>query len=114
MVAFLPMVAGDIPWSAGGLMRCFDIIAPEGSLANATFPAALCRAPLGTGWTIGNLTAQCLSQMIDRSLELRRNVKASCCGTYDLSSFAGFDDSHKDPIPYIPLVIVCVTSTYAH
>ena len=112
MLAFLPMLAGDIPWSAGGLMRCFDIIAPEGSLANATFPAALCRAPLATGWMIGNLVAQCLSQMLDRSFEFRRNVQASCCGTYDLAVVAGMDERPEQPVPFINVVMECVAGGY--
>jgi N-methylhydantoinase B len=112
MLAFLPMLAGDIPWSAGGLMRCFDIIAPEGSLANATFPAALCRAPLATGWMIGNLVAQCLSQMLDRSFEFRRNVQASCCGTYDLAVVAGIDERPEQPTPFINVVMECVAGGY--
>jgi N-methylhydantoinase B len=74
MLAFLPMLAGDIPWSAGGLMRCFDIVTPEGTLNNATFPAAVNRAPLGTGWIIGNLAAQCLSEMQECAGELLRDV----------------------------------------
>ena len=41
MLALLPILAGDIPWSAGGLMRCFDLIAEEGTINNATFPAAV-------------------------------------------------------------------------
>ncbi|AIO36613.1 hydantoinase B/oxoprolinase family protein [Burkholderia cenocepacia] len=105
MLAFLPMLAGDIPWSAGGLMRCFDIIAPEGTLANATFPAALCRAPLATGWVIGNLVAQCLSQMLGRSFELRRNVQASCCGTFDCACIAGVDERSEQPVPFINVVM---------
>ena len=45
MLALLPILAGDIPWSAGGLMRCFDLVTEEGTLNNATFPAAVSRGP---------------------------------------------------------------------
>lgn len=112
MLAFLPMLAGDIPWSAGGLMRCFDIIAPEGSLANATFPTALGRAPLGTGWLIGNLVAQCLSQMLDKTIKLRGNVQASCCGTYDLCVIAGIDERAEQSVPFINTVMESVAGGY--
>src|SRR6185437_625562 len=50
MLALLPILAGDIPWSAGGLMRCFDLITEEGTLNNATFPAAVSRGPIGPAW----------------------------------------------------------------
>ncbi|WP_156677687.1 hydantoinase B/oxoprolinase family protein [Sphingomonas profundi] len=112
MLAFLPMLAGDIPWSAGGLMRCFDIIAPEGTMANATFPAGVSRAPLGTGWTIGNIVSQCLAQMLDRSVELRKNVQASCCGTYNFACVAGVDERHEQPTPFINVVMESVAGGY--
>ena len=112
MLAFLPILAGDIPWSAGGLMRCFDIVTPEGTLNNATFPAAINRAPLGTGWIIGNLVAQCLSQMLDQSIELRKNVQASCCGTYNFACVAGMDERQHTPTPYLNVVMESVAGGY--
>lgn len=112
MLAFLPLLAGDIPWSAGGLMRCFDIVTPEGSLNNASFPAAVNRAPLGTGWLIGNLVAQCLSKMLDRSIELRKNVQACCCGTYNFACVAGTDERHDHPVPFLNVVMESVAAGY--
>ena len=61
MLALLPILAGDIPWSAGGLMRCFDLVAEEGTINNASFPAAVSRGPIGPAWLTGNLVAECLS-----------------------------------------------------
>lgn len=112
MLAFLPILCGDIPWSASGLMRCFDIIAPEGTLVNATFPAAINRAPLGTGWMIGNLAAQCLSQMLDREFEFRKNVQASCCGTFDFACVAGMDERPETPVPFLNVVMETVAGGY--
>lgn len=37
----LPLLAGDIPWAAGGLMRCFEILTDEDTITNASFPAAV-------------------------------------------------------------------------
>jgi N-methylhydantoinase B len=112
MLAFLPILCGDIPWSASGLMRCFEIVAPEGTLVNATFPAAINRAPLGTGWTIGNLASQCLSQMLDRAFEFRSNVQASCCGTFDFACVAGVDQRAERPIPFLNVVMETVAGGY--
>jgi len=112
MLAFLPILCGDIPWSASGLMRCFDIIAPEGTLVNATFPAAINRAPLGTGWMIGNLVAQCLSQMLERDFRFRDNVQASCCGTFDFACVAGTDERPKEPVPFLNVVMETVAGGY--
>lgn len=112
MLAFLPILCGDIPWSAGGLMRCFEITAPEGTLVNATFPAALNRAPLGTGWLVGNLVSQCLSQMLDREFDFRANVQASCCGTYDFACVAGVDERPEKPVPFLDVVMEAVAGGY--
>lgn len=112
MLALLPMLAGDIPWSAGGLMRCFDIVTPEGTLNNATFPAAINRAPLGTAWLIGNLVAQCLSLMLDRNFEMRKNLQASCCGTYNVALVAGMDERNDTPTPFLNVVMESVAGGY--
>jgi N-methylhydantoinase B len=93
-------------------MRCFEIIAPEGTLVNATFPAAINRAPLGTGWTIGNLVSQCLSQMLDRSFNFRANVQASCCGTFDFACVAGVDERPEQPVPFLNVVMETVAGGY--
>ncbi len=112
MLAFLPMLCGDIPWSASGLMRCFDIIAPAGTLVNATFPAAINRAPLATGWMIGNLVSQCLSQMLDREFQFREQVQASCCGTFDFACVAGMDERAEEPVPFLNVVMETVAGGY--
>lgn len=112
MLALLPILCGDIPWSASGLMRCVKIIAPEGTLVNATFPAAVNRAPLGTGWLIGNLVAQCLAQMLDREFRFRENVQASCCGTFDFACIAGVDERHEHPVPFLNVVMETVAGGY--
>jgi hypothetical protein len=80
MLALLPILAGDIPWSAGGLMRCFDLVAEEGPLNNATFPAAVSRGPIGPAWLTGSLVAECLSGMLDQSLELGKKAVAQNAG----------------------------------
>ena len=51
---------------------------------NATFPAAVSRGPIGPAWLTGNLVAECLSQMLDRSVELgtqRAGRRAAAPGT---------------------------------
>ena len=100
MLALLPTLAGDIPWAAGGLMRCFEIVSPEGTMNNATFPAAINRAPIATAWAIGNLAAQCLSQMLDRRVETQGGVQASCCGTWNTAVVAGLDQRASAPVPF--------------
>ena len=112
MLALLPILAADIPWSAGGLMRCFDLISEPGTLNNATFPAAVARGPIGPAWMTGSLVAECLSQMLDQSLTLGENVQATCCGTHDAALLAGLDTRHDQPAPFINVVMEVMAGGY--
>ncbi|MDV7134533.1 hydantoinase B/oxoprolinase family protein [Williamsia muralis] len=112
MLALLPILAGDIPWSAGGLMRCFDLIAEEGTINNATFPAAVSRGPIGPAWLTGNLVAECLAQMLDRHIELGKNVMASCCGTWDTAVVAGLDERGEQPVPFLNILMEPMSGGY--
>ena len=112
MLALLPILAGDIPWSAGGLMRCFDLIAEEGTINNATFPAAVSRGPIGPAWLTGTLVAECLSQMLDRSVDLGRSVQASCCGTWDTAVIAGLDERGPQPLPFLNIMMEPMAGGY--
>ncbi|OUC78075.1 hydantoinase B/oxoprolinase family protein [Gordonia lacunae] len=112
MLALLPILAGDIPWSAGGLMRCFDLIAEEGTINNASFPAAVSRGPIGPAWLTGNLVAECLSQMLDRDIELGTSVQASCCGTWDTAVLAGLDERGPQPVPFLDVVMEPMAGGY--
>jgi N-methylhydantoinase B len=105
MLALLPMLANDIPWSAGGLMRCFDLVSEEGTINNATFPAAVSRGPIGPAWLTGTLVAECLSQMLDRSADLGLSVQAACCGTWDTAVVAGLDERGKVPMPFLNVMM---------
>ncbi len=112
MLALLPILASDIPWSAGGLMRCFDLVTEEGTLNNATFPAAVSRGPIGPAWLTGSLVAECLSQMLDRSLELGKNVQATCCGTWDTAVIAGLDERGEVPSPFLNIIMEPMAGGY--
>jgi N-methylhydantoinase B len=112
MLAIMPMLADDIPWSAGGLMRCFDLVADEGTIVNATYPAAVSRAPIGPAWALGALVAECLSQMMDRTVEYRDRVQAACCGTHDTAVIAGLDQRGAVPAPFLNVVMDVVAAGY--
>jgi N-methylhydantoinase B len=112
MLALLPMLADDIPWSAGGLMRCFDLVSDEGTINNATFPAAVGRAPIGPAWATGSLVAECLSQMMDRTVEFAERVQASCCGTHDTAVLAGLDQRGEMPVPFLHVIMETMAGGY--
>ncbi|MHA4852052.1 hydantoinase B/oxoprolinase family protein [Rhodococcus sp. MSC1_016] len=112
MLALLPILAGDIPWSAGGLMRCFDLVAEEGTINNATFPAAVSRGPIGPAWLTGTLIAECLSQMLDRSVDLGTSVQAACCGTWDTAVIAGLDERPEQSVPFLNIMMEPMAGGY--
>ncbi|MDV6284986.1 hydantoinase B/oxoprolinase family protein [Rhodococcus jostii] len=112
MLALLPVLAGDIPWSAGGLMRCFDLVSEEGTINNATYPAAVGRGPIGPAWQTGTLVAECLSQMLDRSVDLGMSVQAACCGTWDTAGLAGLDERSEQPVPFLNIVMESMAGGY--
>jgi N-methylhydantoinase B len=112
MTALLPILANDIPWSAGGLMRCFDLISEEGTVNNATFPAALCRAPIGPAWMTGTVVAQCLAQMLDTSPDKLGSVQAACCGTWDSAVIGGLDERSEQPSPFLMLIMESMSGGY--
>lgn len=112
MLALLPILAGDIPWSAGGLMRCFELVAEEGTINNATFPAAVSRGPIGPAWLTGTLIAECLAQMLDQHIELGKNVQASCCGTWDTAVIAGVDERADASVPFLNIMMEPMAGGY--
>ncbi|MBL0885918.1 hydantoinase B/oxoprolinase family protein [Myceligenerans indicum] len=87
----LPLLAGDIPWAAGGLLRCFDIVTEEHTITNASFPAAVGKGPFGPAWGVGNLVAEVLAKLLDSEPQHRRDVQSICNGTTDLCVVSGVD-----------------------
>ncbi|MCP9949018.1 hydantoinase B/oxoprolinase family protein [Actinomadura madurae] len=87
----LPLLAGDIPWAAGGLMRCFEIVTDEDTITNASFPAAVGKGPFGPAWGSGNLVAEVLAKMLDAEPGHRGDVQSICNGTTDLCVVSGVD-----------------------
>ncbi|MFJ6076312.1 hydantoinase B/oxoprolinase family protein [Streptomyces sp. NPDC093065] len=87
----LPLLAGTIPWAAGGLMRCFEIITDEDTITNASFPAAVGKGPFGPAWGSGNLVAEVIARMLDAEPDHREDVQSICNGTTDLCVVSGVD-----------------------
>ncbi len=101
LMSILPILAGDIPWSAGGLMRCFDIVTEEGTVNNATWPAAVGWGPISAGLATMNIVSECLGRMLDTSVDLRGRVQACCTSSYDVVTLAGVD---RDGAPNVNIV----------
>ncbi len=91
MSAVLPVLCGDIPWAAGGLRRCLTFKTEEGTLNNATFPSGVGKGSVASAWATTNAVTECLSKMLDTSVEHNKDVQSVCCGTWDLCVMAGLD-----------------------
>jgi N-methylhydantoinase B len=98
MLNLLPIMAGDIPWAAGGLMRCYDVLSEEGTVVDAAYPAAVAKASTGAMWVAGNLVGELLTRMLDTTPEFRRDVQSICAGTWDGCVVAGLNERG---IPFI-------------
>ena len=93
-------------------MRCFDLVSEEGTINNASFPAAVSRGPIGPAGLTGTLIAECLSQMLDRSVDLGKSVQAACCGTWDTAVIAGLDERGEQPVPFLNIMMEPMAGGY--
>lgn len=101
LFTLLPILAGDIPWAAGGILRCITIISEEGTIVNARFPAAIGKAPFGPAWAVSNLVSECFGRMLDTAPQTRRDVQSVCSGTFDACMLAGTDERAGIPLPFV-------------
>jgi N-methylhydantoinase B len=74
---FLLFLCYDMPWAVGALRRVIDIISDEGTLNNATSPAAVSMASVMGTWCTQNVVSQAAAKMLMASDEYR--VEAQAC-----------------------------------
>ena len=89
--ALLPLLAGDIPWATGGLMRSIELVSNPGTLNDALFPAGVCKGSVAAAWGTTNCAVETISKMLDTSSEHRRRAMSVCAGTASAAVFAGTD-----------------------
>lgn len=87
----LPMLAGEIPWSPGGLLRCVELKTTPGALNDANYPAAVAMAPVGAALATGLASLQCISKLLDTSEVTRKHAMSASGGAMDVAIFAGVD-----------------------
>lgn len=101
MPILLATLCGDLPWSPGGIYRCFDIISEPGSINDATFPAGVSKASVASAWATTNAVTECISGMLDTHTEYKRNAMSVCVGSWDLAVLQGMD---QRGVPFVGLV----------
>lgn len=62
----LPLLAWDITWN-DGVLRCLDVVAPEGSLLNSIRPAPISLNTVSSGYAVKILSNAVLSKMLASS-----------------------------------------------
>ena len=101
MPVLLTTIGGDLPWSPGGLYRCFDIVSEPGSINDCTFPAGVSKASVASAWATQNAVTECISALMDTDVELSRSATSVCVGSWDLALLAGLDQRGG---PFVNLV----------
>ncbi|MEE2997562.1 MAG: hydantoinase B/oxoprolinase family protein [Pseudomonadota bacterium] len=72
---------GDIDWN-DGLKRCIEVIAPERSVVNATYPAPVSISTVGFRWLVTVAATQAVANMFNASNEFRDRA----CPSWNSSS----------------------------
>lgn len=86
LYVFRSLVEEDIPFNTG-LLRPLEIIVPQGSLLNATFPSATAGGNVETSQRIVDVLLGALAQAIPEK------IPAASSGTMNNIAFGGFDPS---------------------
>ena len=91
----LPLLAYDIPWN-DGVLDPVEVIAPEGIICNAKWPAAVGHATLSVMWLVESLVVEAISKMLASSDEYLSEAHSSYFGGADLLNVAGLNQ-YKEP-----------------
>ena len=91
MPVLLSTLCGDLPWSPGGIYRCFEIISEPGSVNDATFPAGVSKASVASAFARMNAVTECISGMLGTHEEHKINAMSVCVGGWDLAVLQGLD-----------------------
>ena len=85
---------GDVDWNEG-LIRCLDVVAPEGTVVNATFPAPVSICTIGFRWLVTVAAAQAVAKMFDASPNYRDRVCPSWIVSSNCNNLFGLDRSGR-------------------
>ena len=80
--AVLPILAYDLPWN-DGIFRPIEVVAREGSIVSARFPAPVSQGPLGAMWLVETVATAALSKLVATSPKYLAEAQASPNGGPD-------------------------------
>lgn len=97
MSALLPMMCFDVPWCVAGLKRVIDIISDEGTINNASFPAAVSFGTVAACWETTDVVSQTLAKMYMCSDAYKKEVMATWSPSSNGLVISG-TDRHSRPM----------------
>ncbi|MGD0854965.1 MAG: hydantoinase B/oxoprolinase family protein [Dehalococcoidia bacterium] len=95
-LVFLSMLGYGLPYSVGALEQLYDVIAPEGSLVNASFPAPVALGAIGVAWGVKIMANDCVGKMMACSAELKDFAMADYASVWNGVLVAGVDQAYKE------------------
>ncbi len=94
--AVLPILGAGLRWNEG-LLRPLTIRAPKGSVVNATWPAPVSSATIGSIWVVTNVSVAALSRLAIVSAQTESDATAVTKGSMTALILSG---SNRDGLPY--------------
>ena len=88
--SLLPMLAYDIPWNQG-ILRTVEIVAPDGLICTATYPAPVGAATVEAIWVVSNAVSLALNRLLACSDAYRHRVQAVSDGTMATFNLGGIN-----------------------
>ena len=86
----LPMLAYDIPQNEG-ILNAIDIIAPEGIINNAKWPAPVSSGTCAAVWVTKNVTTSALARLLGCSDKYRNEAQAVTDGSMAVINMSGLN-----------------------
>lgn len=88
--ALLPMLAYDVPWN-DGVLKTAEIVAPDGLVCTATFPAPVGAATVECIWVVSNAVQAALNKLLATSDKYRHRAQAVSDGTMATFNLGGIN-----------------------
>lgn len=88
--AVFPVLASGLSWNHG-IIRCIEVICPEGLLVNAIHPAPVGSATVAAIWLAESVAVEACSRLASCHPEQAREAQATTAGGMPILSIAGLD-----------------------
>lgn len=100
--AVLPMLCYDMPWSPGAIMPAIDFVSEEGTLNNATHPAAVSMATVAAAFATSHVASQAIGKMLACSALGDGEAQANWSPAWQGATLAG---RHEDGRPFTAVLL---------